>query len=163
MTTRLTTLAFVALANGKLDDALREANESVALDPMGINCAAALGIAARAALWMGDLEALRAVFLATHRVRGRAMAAQRRTAEAGIAALEGRTAESAEMYVDAIERWRAVGSVLDLALCELDLTIVLGKDHDEATAAKEASDIFVQIGAHVFVKRLSEITDQVTD
>ena len=163
MTTRRTTLAFVALANGNLPDALREANRAVELDPMGINCAAALGIAARAALWMGDLDELRAVFAAMHRIRGRAMAAKRSTAEAGIAALEGRFAEAAEFYRDAIERWHSVESVLDLALCELDLAIVLGKDHEEATTAKEARDIFTQIGAHVFLQRLAEITDSAPD
>jgi class 3 adenylate cyclase/tetratricopeptide (TPR) repeat protein len=163
LTTRLTTVAFVALANGKLDDALREANRAVELDPMGINCSTALGIAARAALWMGSLDELRGVLTAMHRIRGRAMAAQRRTAEAGIAALEGRIAESADIYLDAIERWRAVESVLDLALCELDLAMVLGKDHEEASAAKEALDIFVQIGARVFADRLSEIIDTASD
>ncbi len=159
LTTRLTTAAFVALANGQLDDALQQANRAVELDPMGINSAAALGIAARAALWKGDLEELRKVCAAMQRVRGRAMAAQRRTVEAGIAALEGRFAESSDGYRDAIERWHAVKSVLDLALCELDLAIVLGKDHDDATSAKEARDIFEQIGATVFVRRLAEITD----
>jgi tetratricopeptide (TPR) repeat protein len=163
LTTRLTTIAFVALANGRLDDALRDANRAVELDPVGINCAAALGIAARAALWMGNLDELRGVFTAMHRIRGRAMAAMRRTAEAGIAALEGRIDESADIYQDAIERWRAVESVLDLALCELDLAMVLGKDHEEATAAKEALDIFVQIGARVFVERLSAIIDTALD
>jgi hypothetical protein len=130
---------------------------------MGINCAAALGIAARAALWMGDLGELRTVFAAMHRIRGRAMAAQRRTTEAGIAALEGRPVEAAELYRDAIERWHAVESVLDLALCELDLAIVLGKDNEEATTAKEARDIFTQLGAHVFLQRLAEVTDSPSD
>ncbi len=162
-TTRLTTVAFVALANGELDAALRDANRAVELDPMGINCAVALGIAARAAMWMGDLDELRGVHQAMQKVRGRAMAAQRRGAEAGIAALEGRREESAEIFRDAIERWHAVESVLDLALCELDLAIVLGIDHDEASTAKEARDIFEQIGAQVFVRRLAEITDSATD
>jgi len=158
LTTRLTTLAFVALANGDLGGALREANRAVELDPMGINCAAALGIASRAALWLGDVSELRANLAAMQRIRGRAMVAQRRTAEAGVAALEGRIEESAEIYLDAIERWRAVGSVLDLALCELDLVLVLGRDHVEATVAKEARDIFEQIGATVLVERLSQVT-----
>jgi class 3 adenylate cyclase/tetratricopeptide (TPR) repeat protein len=160
-TTRLTTLAFVALANGDLEAALRDANRAVQLDPMGINSAAALGIAARAALWMGNLEELRSVFAAMQRIRGRAMAAQRRTAEAGIAALEGRIDEAAELYLDAIERWRLVESVLDTALCELDLVLVLGRDHAEATVAKEARDIFEQIGAQVLVQRLAEVTDPI--
>jgi tetratricopeptide (TPR) repeat protein len=159
LTTRLTTVASVALANGQLDDALREAKRAVEVDPMGINSSIALGIAARAALWMGSLDELRGVFVAMQRVRGRAMAAQRRTTQAGIAALEGRLAESAGFFREAIERWRSVESVLDLALCELDLAIVLGKDHEEASAAKEARDIFEQIGALVFVQRLTKLTD----
>ena len=53
--------------------------------------------------------------------------------------------------------------MLDLALCELDLAIVLGVDHEEATTAKEARDIFVQIGAKIFVERLAEITDIAKD
>ena len=158
-TTRLTTLAFVALANGDLGAALRDANRAVQLDPMGINSGVALGIAARAALWMGNLEELRSVLAAMQRIRGRAMIAQRRTAEAGIAALEGRIDESAEIYLDAIERLRLVESVLDTALCELDLVLVLGKDHAEATVAKEARDIFELIGAQVLVQRLAEVTD----
>jgi tetratricopeptide (TPR) repeat protein len=159
LTTILTTTAFVALANGNLDDALRAANRAVEADPMGINCPAALGIAARAALWMGNLEELRSILAAMHRIRGRAMAAQRRTVEAGLAALEGRISESAEIYLDAIERWRSVRSVLDLALCELDLATVLGADHEDASAAKEARDIFEEIGAHVLVQRLAGIAD----
>ncbi|MGC2168029.1 MAG: adenylate/guanylate cyclase domain-containing protein [Acidimicrobiales bacterium] len=163
ITTILTASAFVALANGRLDDALREANRAVELDPMGINCSAALGIAARAALWMGDLDELRRLLAAMQRIRGRAMMAQRRTTQAGLAALERRIPESVELYLDAIERWRSVRSVLDLALCELDLAIVLGTDHEAVTAAKEARDIFEQIGAHVFVERLAAIMDGATD
>ncbi len=158
-TTRLTTVALVALAKDQLNDALLEAKRAVEVDPMGINSSVALGIAARAALWMGDLEELRDVFVSMQRVRGRAMAAQRRTTEAGIAALEGRLDESAEIFRDAIERWRSVESVLDLALCELDLVMVLGAQHEEASAAKEARDIFEQIGAQVFVQRLADLTD----
>jgi len=163
LTTRLTTTAFVALANGDLAAALHDANEAVAMDPMGINSAAALGIAARAALWLGDLDELRGELVAMQRVRGRAMAAQRRTTEAGIAALEGRIDESAEIYRDAIERWRAVESVLDMALCELDLVVVLGRDHVDATVAKEAKDIFEQIGAAVLLKRLTQATATSSD
>jgi class 3 adenylate cyclase/tetratricopeptide (TPR) repeat protein len=158
-TTRLTTVALVALAKDQLNDALLEAKRAVEVDPMGINSSVALGIAARAALWMGDLEELRDVFVSMQRVRGRAMAAQRRTTEAGIAALEGRLDESAEIFRDAIERWRSVESVLDLALCELDLVMVLGAQHEEASAAKEARDIFEQIGAQVFLQRLADLTD----
>ena len=101
---------------GKLDEALREANRAVELDPMGINSSAALGIAAHVALWMGDLDEVRGLLARMQRIRGRAMAAQRRTTQAGLAALEGLIPESVELYLDAIEAWRAVRSILDLAL-----------------------------------------------
>lgn len=157
-TTRLTTEACVALANGDLAGAFRDANRAVELDPMGINSAVALGIAARAALWLGNLDDLAGAYAGMLRVRGRAMAAQRRTTEAGLAALEGRFDEAADVYRDAIERWRAVDSVLDLALCELDLVQVLGAGHVDATVAKEARDVFAQIGARAMLDRLDEAT-----
>jgi tetratricopeptide (TPR) repeat protein len=158
-TTRLTTSAFTALAGGELDVAIRDCRRAVEIDPMGINSAAALAIYGHAALWQRDLVSSREALASMERIRGRAMAAQRRTAEAGIAALEGRTDEAAEIYRDAIERWRTLESALDLALCELDLVLLLGADHPDATVAKEARDILTQIGAQPFLQRLNEATE----
>ncbi len=157
-TTRLTTSAFTALAAGDLDVALRDSRRAVEIDPVGINSAAALVILGHAALWQRDLVGSREALASMERIRGRAMAAQRRTAEAGIAALEGRPDDAAEIYRDAIERWRVLESVLDLALCELDLVLLLGSDHPDATVAKEARDILTQIGAMPFLQRLNEAT-----
>ncbi len=158
-TTRLTSMAFTSLATNDLPSAYRDAKRAVELDPMGINSTAALGIAARAALWLGQTDDLRELLAAMQRLRGRASAAQRRTTEAGLAALEGHVDEAADIYVDAIEQWRNVDSVLDLALSELDLVLVLGADHPSATVAKEARDIFVQIGAATMLDRLNQVTD----
>jgi hypothetical protein len=157
-TTRLTSMAFAALATNDLTSAYRDASRAVDLDPVGINSTAALGIAARAALWLGHTDDLRQLLGAMSRLRGRASAAQRRTTEAGLAALEGRLDEAAEIYVDALEQWRNVDSVLDLALSELDLVLVLGADHPSATVAKEARDIFVQIGAATMLHQLDRLT-----
>ncbi len=162
-TTRLTTEACVALASGDLEGAFRDAHRAVEVDPMGINSAVALSIAARAALWLGNLDELRDIYLPMTRLRGRYMAAQRRTTEAGIAALEGGLDEAAATYLDAIEGWRAVDCILDLGLCELDLVQVLGADHVDATVAKEARDIFSQIGARAMLERLDRETDVETD
>ena len=157
-TTRLTSLAFTALANGDVVAAYERAREAVELDPMGINSSAAMGIAGRAALWLGDLDGLRDILAATQRVRGRAVSALRRTTEAGVAALEGRPDEAAELYRDAFERWRSLQSTLDLALSELDLVLTLGADDTDATVAKEARDIFVQLGASTMLERLDAAT-----
>ncbi|HEY5111903.1 MAG TPA: adenylate/guanylate cyclase domain-containing protein [Acidimicrobiales bacterium] len=162
-TTRLTTLAFTALASGDLTGALRHARRAIELDPMGINTPVALSMASRAALWLGEIDEVRDLLGAMQRLRGRYLSAQRRTTEAGLAALEGRPGDAAEIYRDAIEQWRIVDSVLDLALCELDLVLVLGADHADATIAKEARDIFVQIGATTMVDRLDQLTDAATN
>ncbi|HEY5265868.1 MAG TPA: adenylate/guanylate cyclase domain-containing protein [Acidimicrobiales bacterium] len=162
-TTRLNTLAFTALASDDLESALRHASRTIEIDPMGINTPAALTLAARAALWLGRIDELRELLGAMQRLRGRYLTAQRRTTEAGLAALEGRLGESSEIYRDAIEQWRSVDSVLDLALAELDLVLVLGADHADASVAKEARDIFVQIGATTMIDRLDRASDVVAE
>ena len=162
-TTRLTTVAYTALASDDLVSALRHASHAIELDPMGINSFLAFNIASRAALWLGRTDELRDLLGATARLRGRYVAALRRTTEAGLAALEGRTDESAEIYRDAFEQWRNVDSVLDLALSELDLVLVLGTDNTDSSVAKEARDIFVQIGANAMIDRLDRVANVVAD
>jgi len=160
-TTRLTSLAFASLAFGDFADSYHHAKRALDLDPMGINSPVAMSMAARAAVWLGEKDKVRDALSAMQRLRGRYMAAQRRTTEAGLAALEGRASESAELFSDAFEQWRNVDSVLDLALGELDLVRVLGADHVDASVAKEARDIFEQIGATAMVDRLDQLTDLV--
>jgi hypothetical protein len=87
------------------------------------------------------------------------MSAGRLTTEAGPAALEGRVDESAESYRAAIQAWRALDCTLDLAMCELDLVLLLGPDVPDATVAKGARDIFTQIGATPFLERLDNAAD----
>ena len=97
----------------------------------------------------------RSVLSAMQVFRGQWMAAERLTAEAGLAALDKRVEHTAESYRDAIEAWRALACTLDLALCELDLVLLLGPEHPDATAAKEARDIFTYLGATPFLERLN--------
>jgi class 3 adenylate cyclase/tetratricopeptide (TPR) repeat protein len=157
-TTRLTSSAFSALAKGELENAQRDAAEALALDSKGINATAALDILVHAALWRGDLSQVREAVTSTQSGRGRALVATRRTAQAGIAALEGRIDDAAELYREAIEKWRVLDCLLDLALCELDLVVLLGSSHPDATVAKEARDIFTQLGALPFLRRLDDLT-----
>ena len=156
-TTRLTSAAFSALAKGELDSAQRDAAEALALDPKGINATAAFDILIHAALWRGDATQVRDAVTSTQFGRGRALVATRRMAQAGIAALEGRIDDAAELYRDAIERWRVLNCLLDLALCELDLVVLLGANHPDAVVAKEARDIFTQLGALPFLQRLDSL------
>jgi class 3 adenylate cyclase/tetratricopeptide (TPR) repeat protein len=158
-TTRMTFMAYSALAKGDLEIAQRGSAEALALDPMGINASNALSILIHAALWRRDLDQVREALASTQFNRGRALVATRRTAEAGVAALEGRLDAAAEIYREAIEKWRVLDCLLDLALCELDLVLLLGPSHPDATVAKEARDIFTQLGALPFLERLNEAAE----
>ena len=86
---------------------------------------------------------------------GEWMAAERLTVEAGVAALEGRVEEAAETYREAIEAWQALECTLDLALCELDLVLLLGPGVPNDSATKEAREIFTHLGARPFLERLN--------
>jgi len=148
----------VSLAAGDLQQANREAADAVSGDPLGINSPTASSIEARACLWLRDVEGARKILSAMTGFGGRWMAAERLTLKAGLAALEGHLEEAAEAYRQAIEAWRSLDCTLDLALCELDLVLLLGPDHPDAAAAKEARDIFTQLGAKPFLERLNRAT-----
>jgi len=147
--------ALMNLATGDIEAARRDSAEAVSIDPLGINSPHALAIQARAALWLHEAEGARSVLCAMKGFRGRWMAAERLTVEAGLAAIEDREKEAAGAYREAVEAWRVLDCRLDLALCELDLVLLLGPDHPDATVAKEARDIFSQIGAKPFLERLN--------
>jgi class 3 adenylate cyclase/tetratricopeptide (TPR) repeat protein len=147
--------SLVSLAAGDLETARREAATAVSADPLGINSPYALAFQARASLWLRSAAEAREALSAMKGFRGRWMAATRLTTEAGLAALEGQVEESAESYREAIEAWRTLDCTLDLAMCELDLVLLLGPDSPVSSAAKEARDIFTQIGATPFLERLN--------
>ena len=82
------------------------------------------------------------------------MAAIRLTAEAGLAALEGKHDESASAYARALDAWRTIDSPLDLALCALDRAILRGPDSAPGGDDDEAREIFTRIDATPFLARL---------
>jgi hypothetical protein len=150
--TYLMDCSLVSLATGDLEAARRQSTtEAVSADPTRINSPRTLAIQARACLWQRDAEGARRALTAMKAFRGRRVAATQLTAEAGLAALEGGMEEAGEAYQEAIEAWRALVCSLDLALCELDLVMLLGPDQPDATVAKEARDIFTELGAKPFL------------
>ena len=148
--------AAVHLATGDLEAAHRHASAALAADPSGTNSAAALAIQQRAALWLGDLGRSREALTGMQAFRGRWMAAVRLTAEAGLAALEGKHDESASAYARALDAWRTIDSPLDLALCALDRAILRGPDSAPGGDDDEAREIFSRIGATPFLARLDQ-------
>ena len=152
----LRVVATVELCAGNLDAAWESATAALEASPGGINGPNAVAVAARAALWLGNSDRLRSAITGTEAFRGRWIETVRQTAEAGLAALEGRTEQSAESYARATATWRALDSPLDLGLCLLDRVTVLGKgDPGRDAAAAETREIFERIGAKPLVERLN--------
>ncbi|MGQ0669696.1 MAG: hypothetical protein ACT4PO_08515, partial [Actinomycetota bacterium] len=88
-------------------------------------------------------------------LRGRWMDAARRTAEAGLAALEGRTEEASAGYRRALESWSAMDIPLDLALCAIDAVMLLPEGAVPEGAARQAKEILTNLGAVPLLERLS--------
>ena len=147
--------SFVALAEGRLNEAVEHGLAVADLSP--INTATALTVAARASLWHGDVRRLRVVTdrLAGLGSLGAIVEVDRLTLGAGLAALEGRTAEAQAGYRDALGRWRDLDLPVERALCAIDLVTALGPDDPMATAAAdEARGIFSGLGARPYLERL---------
>jgi len=148
--------ALVSLANGDFEDAYRDAEGAVAVDPSGINSPSALQITARAALWLRDPERAAKAFEAMGAFRGRLMAAMRDTTEAGLAALNGRREDAAARYEGALRAWRTLEAPLDLALCQMDMVLLLAGHPSAEAAADEARDLLTRIGATPLLARLDD-------
>ena len=146
--------AHAHLAADDLEAAYRHARGSVEAEPSGINSPAALAIQARSALWLGDETRAREALEGMREFRGAWMAAVRLTADAGLAALEGRHDEAAAGYERAIDAWRTLDSPLDLALCALDRAVVRRPGAVAGGEDDEAREIFTRIGATPFLARL---------
>jgi class 3 adenylate cyclase/tetratricopeptide (TPR) repeat protein len=125
-TTYLRFRSAVHLAAGETERAVADASAAVAADPAGINSAIALGVQARAALWRRDVPGAQEALDGMSRFRGRWTGAARLTVSAGLVALDGRPDDAATTYGAAANAWRSLGVPLELALCGLDATRLLG-------------------------------------
>jgi tetratricopeptide (TPR) repeat protein len=149
--------AFEAFAEGRLTEA-REAWGRVAETSLA-NLPDAMGGRARAALWLSDLAEARADLAALDDsgVHGPALETGRSTIRAGIAALEGRSADALAIYRNALREWRDLGLVWDEALCGLDMAILLDPADPEVQAAADAArEILVGLEAAPFLARLDD-------
>ena len=125
------------------------------IDPL--NAPYVLAMAARAALWSRDparareaIEGLEATGL--HRPE---VDADRVSLRAGMAALEGDTADALVRYRAALATWRSLGLVWDEALCGIDMATLLDPGEPDVRAAADASRaILTRLGARPFVDRL---------
>jgi len=148
---------WIALAEGRFEDAHREALAGVAANP-GI-ALTDLPVAARAALWGGIPEQAgdAAARLRSQGSHGRAINAHLSGIDGGVAAAAAQTEDATVAYRDAMRQWRDMEAWFDLALCELDFVrFVGGESPDVMAAADEARTIFTRLGAPGFLRRLNE-------
>jgi len=116
-----------------------------------------LGMAGRNAIFDHDLAGARsdAAGLAALGNHGPAIELRARELEAGIAALEGRTAAAVSLYRNTIEGWEGLGMVVDAAITGLEMMSVLDPADPQVRAAGEAARrTFTRIGARPFLARL---------
>ena len=117
----------------------------------------AIPVAARAALWAGDLAGARAALdvLVAKQYRGRALSLDKATIRAGIAALEGRGADALTGYRDVLRGWRQIGCAFDEALAVIDMaTLLHPTDADSVTEIEWARETLRRLGARPYLDRL---------
>ena len=131
--------AWAALAAGRFEDAA--ASWLYIASTSALNAPYCLPRAAHAALLAGDVATANSALerLVATGAHGRALDIDRQSIRAGIAALEGRSAEAITGYLTAIAGWRELGLPWDEALTEVVAGRVLGTDHPEIAAATEAA------------------------
>jgi tetratricopeptide (TPR) repeat protein len=154
----LDTVAAVAFAQGRLDDAYRD--EMAAAAMISWLAPTAYLTAARSALRLHDAErALAALDKLKATTHGPAISAACLTIEAGLAALDGRPGESVVQYRAALDAWSELGLVLDVGLTAIDMAALLDADGaDVEAAAQAARGIFARLGARTFLAQLSAVT-----
>lgn len=154
--------ALVQLLNGIAAAAFDEAIGSLDLEPSGMNAHLAVREAARAGVWSKDPERVKRAVDAMEPLRGRWSNAVRRTAEAGLAALESRREDALAGYERALEDWRSLESRLDLAFCAVDMAHVLPNEEITREAVAEARSILTEIGGVALLERLDAATSAST-
>jgi class 3 adenylate cyclase/tetratricopeptide (TPR) repeat protein len=146
---------YAAIADGALAAAHEGARRYAVTWPQG--GAEGWRVAARAAVWAADIDAVRADLegLEGLQRRGRGVSLERLTVGAGIAALEGRETEALTMYREALRGWDDLGLPWDGALCAIDMASVLDPRLPEVVAAAAAArEVLEKLGARPFLDRL---------
>ncbi|HEY2916479.1 MAG TPA: adenylate/guanylate cyclase domain-containing protein [Candidatus Limnocylindrales bacterium] len=156
--------AWIAFARGDLATASAEAVR--AMEVTDYFMALAWPLAVRAALWSGDADAARAI-IELPGIQGFAGAltdADQVLARAGLAAVDGRSAEAIAGFREALRGYRAIGASFAEAVAAVDLATLLpaaerrAADLDEAIRTAEAT--LSRLGARPFLERLEASRDR---
>jgi len=145
----------VAFGEGRLSDVYDAAMEhgQVHQPEDSFLCA----YAAICALWERDRERAAAALAAldSTEAHGRVVDMNRRTIQAGLAALEGRMGDALSAFREALAGWRDLGSPWRVALTAITMATLLEPTDPEVRAAADAArEILVRLGAAPFIARL---------
>jgi tetratricopeptide (TPR) repeat protein len=146
---------WVAFGAGRLSDAYDAATAHG--QTYSAEATSAYPYAAICALWQRDAERAVAALAALDSTgaHGRVVDMNRRTIQAGLAALEGRTGDALSNFREALAGWRNLGSPWREALTVITMATLLEPADPEVRAAAEAArEILVRLGAAPFVARL---------
>ena len=147
--------ANAALAEGRLDDARAAWRRNAEL--IAWLAPSSFYQAARPALWNRDVAAVQADLAALDATgfHGSVVELRRMTIRAGLAAMEGRSADALALYREALRGWRDAGLPWDQALTGIDMATLLEPSEPEVrSAAGSAREILVRLGAKPFLQRL---------
>ncbi len=114
---------------------------------------------ARAALWASDLDEARRLTERTEALGGYGplIAARHSTLRAGIASLEGRSADALALYQAAFSGWRAAHAGWDEALTGVDVAMLLdASDPEVAAIVASTRTILERLGAKPYLDRLDQ-------
>jgi hypothetical protein len=150
--------ASIAAAGGRFDASFEEAMRAIEIDPIfGGVAGHQAGIAA---LWMRDVERLRATveridsLPPTGRLRDATVVSLR----AGVAALEGRHDEAIRGFRDGVRRFRELGAVFHASQVAVSFAMAVGpSDPEVRTAVEEAREVFSRVGARPWLDRIDAV------
>jgi hypothetical protein len=155
---RLDTLANQQLAHGDYQDSSSSYLDIAKLSP-GIGNENYYR-AARPRLWAKDLDKAHELenLLLESPGSGKIVVARRQTIAAGIAALEGRSAEAKALYQEAMKGWRDTGAVWDEALTGLDMALLLDPtDPDVSEIVQSTRAVLEGLRAKPYLEMLDRV------
>jgi hypothetical protein len=154
--------ATLSLTQGDFHAARGYAERTRELDETGESELIALDSLILASAWLGDVEGLRAAADAVRAVpnAGAQAAVSCVEADAAIAALEGRAAESSRLFEQSFADLERLTRVLDSAIYRLTAIRVLPDAPEAATWAADARAIFERVGAVAWLRQLDELAER---
>ena len=156
--------AAAAFAEGRYREASAAWHRSAELN--ATNAATDFPRSARAALWEGDLQGVRAALgaLDAGAVHGRVVDLERRAFRAALSAHDGDLEHAAREYAAVLPELVEMGLAYKQALVVLDMALVLGPDDSVVQAnVDDARAILERLGARAFSARLDELMGEAAD